>query len=229
MLVWGRATGPSVFVWGTGLRPVLSNAARLPVMNSKPETLIRCSWPSNDLSIRYHDEEWGTPTHDDARLFEFLILEGAQAGLSWDTILKKRESYRAAFDGFDPRKIARYDRRKMQSLMKDSGIIRNRLKITSAVQNAKVFLKTQEEFGSFDAYIWQFVDGSPMVNARRTAKQVPARTSESDAMSKDLKKRGFSFVGTTICYAFMQATGMVNDHLTTCFRYAQLAPKSVRR
>ena len=196
-------------------------------MNSKVATLIRCPWPSNDLSIRYHDEEWGTPTHDDAKLFEFLILEGAQAGLSWDTILKKRENYRAAFDNFDARKIARYDRRKTQSLMNDSGIIRNRLKIASAVQNAKAFLKVQEEFGSFDAYIWQFVGGSPIVNARRTAKQVPARTSESDAMSKDLKKRGFSFVGTTICYAFMQAVGMVNDHLTSCFRYAQLAPNTL--
>ena len=149
--------------------------------------------------------------------------------MSWDTILKKRENYRAAFDSFDPNKIARYDHRKMQSLMNDSGIIRNRLKIASAVKNAKAFLKTQEEFGSFDAYIWQFVGGSPLVNARRSAKQVPARTPESDAMSKDLKKRGFSFVGTTICYAFMQATGMVNDHLTKCFRYAQLAPKSGRR
>jgi DNA-3-methyladenine glycosylase I len=198
-------------------------------MNSELATLIRCPWPSNDLSIRYHDEEWGCPTHDDAKLFEFLILEGAQAGLSWDTILKKRENYRVAFDSFDPRKIARYDRRQIQSLMNDSGIIRNRLKIASAVQNAKAFLKVQEEFGSFDAYIWQFVGGSPIVNARRTAKQVPARTLESDAMSKDLKKRGFSFVGTTICYAFMQATGMVNDHLTSCFRYAQLAPKSGRR
>jgi DNA-3-methyladenine glycosylase I len=194
-------------------------------MNSKPATLIRCSWPSNDLAIRYHDEEWGTPTHDDTKLFEFLILEGAQAGLSWDTILKKRENYRAGFDGFDPRKIARYDRHKIQSLMKDSGIVRNRLKIASAVQNATAFLKTQEEFGSFDAYIWQFVGGSPIVNSRRTAKQVPARTSESDAMSEDLRKRGFSFVGSTICYAFMQATGMVNDHLTRCFRYAELAPK----
>lgn len=197
-------------------------------MNSRPATLIRCPWARNDLSIRYHDEEWGAPTHDDATLFEFLILEGAQAGLSWDTILKKRENYRAAFDGFDPKKIARYDRRKIQRLMNDSGIIRNRLKIASAVQNAKAFLQTQEEFGSFDAYVWQFVGGSPIVNARHSAKQIPARTLESDAMSKDLKKRGFSFVGTTICYAFMQAVGMVNDHLTGCFRYAQLAPRAGR-
>jgi DNA-3-methyladenine glycosylase I len=191
-------------------------------MNSKSAIPIRCPWAGNDLSIRYHDEEWGCPTHDDATLFEFLILEGAQAGLSWDTVLKKRENYRAAFDRFDPKKIARYDRRKIQTLMKDSGIIRNRLKIAAAVQNAKAFLKTQEEFASFDAYIWKFAGGAPIVNAWRSSKQVPASTPESDAMSKDLKKRGFSFVGTTICYAFMQAVGMVNDHLTVCFRYAQL-------
>jgi|SRR5271166_721318 len=198
-------------------------------MNSKSATLIRCPWASNDLSIRYHDEEWGVPTHDDTTLFEFLILEGAQAGLSWDTILKKRENYRAAFDSFDPKKIASYDRRKIQSLMRDAGIVRNRLKIASAVQNANAFLETQGEFGSFDAYIWQFTGGSPIVNAWRSAKLVPARTNESDALSKALKKRGFSFVGTTICYAFMQAVGMVNDHLTSCFRFAQLAPKPGRQ
>lgn len=192
-------------------------------MNSKGTELIRCPWATNDLSIRYHDEEWGKPVHDDRTLFEFLILEGAQAGLSWDTILKKRENYRAAFDNFDPKKIARYDRRKIQSLMNDAGIIRNRLKITSAIKNANAFLQLQEEYGSFDAYIWQFTGGTPMVNARRSMKEVPARTPESDAMSKDLKQRGFSFVGTTICYAFMQAVGMVNDHLTACFRYEQLA------
>jgi DNA-3-methyladenine glycosylase I len=197
-------------------------------MNSKPAIPIRCPWAHNDLAIRYHDEEWGLPTHDNATLFEFLILEGAQAGLSWDTILKKRENYRAAFDSFDPKKIASYDRRKIQSLMNDSGVIRNRLKIASTVQNAKAFLKAQDQFGSFDAYIWQFAGGSPMVNAWRSAKQVPASTPESDAMSNDLKKRGFSFVGTTICYAFMQAVGMVNDHLTGCFRYSQLAPKPRR-
>jgi DNA-3-methyladenine glycosylase I len=191
-------------------------------MNSNSSTLTRCPWPSNDLSIRYHDEEWGTPAHDDITLFEFLILEGAQAGLSWDTILKNRENYRAAFNNFDPKKIVGYDRRKIQMLMNNAGIVRNRLKIASTVQNAKVFLKVQELFGSFDAYIWQFTGGSPIVNAWRSSKQVPARTAESDAMSKDLKKRGFSFVGTTICYAFMQATGMVNDHLTSCFRYSQL-------
>jgi DNA-3-methyladenine glycosylase I len=191
-------------------------------MSSNPPTLTRCPWARDDLSIRYHDREWGTPVHDDAVLFEFLILEGAQAGLSWDTILKKRGNYRAAFDNFDPKKIARYDRRKVQTLMNNAGIIRNRLKIASAVKNAKEFLEVQDAFGSFDGYIWQFTSGSPRVNSWHSAKQVPASTAESDAMSKDLKKRGFSFVGTTICYAFMQATGMANDHLTSCFRYAEL-------
>jgi DNA-3-methyladenine glycosylase I len=198
-------------------------------MTMNQATLTRCSWPSDDLSIRYHDEEWGTPTHDDTTLFEFLILEGAQAGLSGDTILKKRQNYRAAFDNFDLKQIARYDRRKGQSLMNNAGIIRNRLKIASAVQNAKAFLKVQDDFRSFDTYIWQFVGGSPIVNSRRSSKQVPASTPESDAMSKDLKKRGFSFVGTTICYAFMQAMGLVNDHLITCFRYSQLVPRKRRR
>jgi DNA-3-methyladenine glycosylase I len=205
---------------------VQSTAARLSSMNSKMNskstTLTRCPWARNDLSIRYHDEEWGLPSHDDVRLFEFLILEGAQAGLSWETILKKRENYRAAFDGFDPNKVARYDHRKIESLMNNSGIIRNRLKIASAVKNAKAFLRVQDEFGSFNDYIWQFVGGSPMVNSWRALKQVPACTPESDAMSKDLKKRGFSFIGTTICYAFMQAVGMVNDHVTGCFRYSQV-------
>jgi DNA-3-methyladenine glycosylase I len=198
-------------------------------MTMNQATLTRCSWPSDHLSIRYHDEEWGTPTHDDATLFEFLILEGAQAGLSWDTILKKRQNYRAAFDNFDLKKIARYDRCKIQSLMNNAGIIRNRLTIASAVQNAKAFLKVQDDFGSFDAYIWRFTGGAPILNSRRSSKQVPARTPESDAMSKDLKKRGFSFVGTTICYAFMQAVSLVNDHLTTCFRYSQLVPRKRRR
>jgi DNA-3-methyladenine glycosylase I len=198
-------------------------------MNPKPANPTRCPWATNDLSIRYHDEEWGRPVHDDKTLFEFLILEGAQAGLSWDTILKKRENYRAAFDHFDPKKIARYDHRKVQSLMNDAGIIRNRLKIASSIQNAKAFLRVQDEFGSFDAYIWQFTNGSPIVNSRRSMKQVPARTPESDDISKDLKKRGFSFVGTTICYALMQAVGIVNDHLTKCFRYAQLQPTKRKR
>jgi DNA-3-methyladenine glycosylase I len=176
----------------------------------------------NDLAILYHDEEWGVPQHDDRVLFEFLILEGAQAGLSWDTILKKRDNYRAAFDRFDPAKVARYDGRKRQALMRDAGIIRNRLKIAAAVQNAQSFLAVQEQFGSFDQYIWQFVDGKPRRNTWKAGQSIPSSTAESDAMSKDLKKRGFTFVGTTICYAFMQATGMVNDHAVECFRYRQV-------
>jgi len=191
-------------------------------MTSKSSTLVRCAWARNQLSIRYHDKEWGVPTHGDRRLFEFLILEGAQAGLSWDTILRKRANYRTAFDHFDPKRIARYDRRKIQSLLGNSSIIRNRLKIASTVQNAKAFLKVQDEFASFDRYIWQFVDGEPRLNSWRSLKQIPARTPQSDAMSKDLKKRGFGFVGSTICYAFMQAVGLVNDHLVDCFRYSQL-------
>jgi len=180
---------------------------------------VRCPWASNELSIRYHDEEWGVPAHDDHTLFEFLILEGAQAGLSWDTILKKRENYRKAFDGFDPARVAGYDRRKIERLLRDPGIVRNKLKVASAVGNAKAFLQVQKEFGSFDAYIWQFVGGRPRVNSPKSMKQVPASTPESAAMSKDMKKRGFNFVGSTICYAFMQAVGMVNDHVVTCFRY----------
>jgi len=191
-------------------------------MKTKPKTLTRCSWASNPLSIRYHDEEWGVPVHDDRRLFEFLILEGAQAGLSWDTILQKRENYRAALHNFDPARIARYDRRKLQSLLRNPGIVRNRLKIASTVQNAKAFLRIQKEFGSFDRYLWQFVGGKPLVNSWKSLKQLPARTPHSDALSKDLKKRGFNFVGSTICYAFMQAVGMVNDHSVKCFRYAQV-------
>lgn len=186
---------------------------------TKRTSRTRCGWAGEELSIRYHDTEWGVPTHDDRKLFEFLILEGAQAGLSWETILKKRENYRAAFDGFDPKKIARYSGKKLDALMGDPGIIRNRLKIASAVKNAKAFLKVQREFGSFDAYIWQFTGGKPVRNGWRSHRQVPARTEQSDAMSKDLKKRGFSFVGSTICYAFMQAMGLVNDHVADCFRY----------
>jgi DNA-3-methyladenine glycosylase I len=180
----------------------------------------RCAWANGELSTRYHDEEWGVPVHDDRTLFEFLILEGAQAGLSWNTILNKRENYRKAFDGFDPARVARYDRRKIERLLRDPGIVRNKLKIASAVGNAKASLQVQKEFGSFDVYIWQFVGGRPRVNSPKTMKQVPARTPESDAMSKDLKKRGFKFVGSTICYAFMQAVGMVNDHVVSCFRYS---------
>jgi DNA-3-methyladenine glycosylase I len=182
----------------------------------------RCAWATEELSIDYHDCEWGVPVHDDRLLFEFLILEGAQAGLSWITILRKRENYRRAFDHFDARKIARYDARKIRSLLADPGIVRNRLKVAAAIQNAKVFLAVQKEFGSFDAYLWSFVGGRPIQNRRGSMKEVPARTAESDAMSKDLVKRGFKFVGSTICYAFMQAVGMVNDHTVDCFRYKQL-------
>jgi DNA-3-methyladenine glycosylase I len=195
----------------------------------KTKELIRCSWPSNPLSIRYHDEEWGLPQHDDRVLFEFLILEGAQAGLSWDTILQKRGNYRVALDGFDPQRIARYDRRKVQSLLRNPGIVRNRLKIASTIRNAKAFLEVQKEFGSFDRYIWQFTGGKTLPNKRRPSDPLPASTPESDAMSKDLKKRGFNFVGSTICYAFMQAVGMVNDHQVKCFRYAQVGGKKPRR
>jgi DNA-3-methyladenine glycosylase I len=183
----------------------------------KPQPM-RCPWARGESMIRYHDEEWGIPVHDDHRLFEFLILEGAQAGLSWETILNKRENYRAAFDGFDPAQIAAYDKKKTAHLLKNPGIVRNRLKIASAIRNAGAFLEVQKEFGSFDRYIWQFVNGSPIVNRRNARNPIPARTTESDAMSKDLKKRGFNFVGSTICYAFMQATGMVDDHADECFR-----------
>ncbi len=185
----------------------------------------RCGWATNNLSISYHDAEWGVPVRDDRKLFEFLILEGAQAGLSWDTILRKRENYRAAFDNFDAKKIARYDEKKVAELLQDEGIVRNRLKIASAVSNAKSYLKIKDEFGSFDSYIWQFVDGKPIVNAWQNLSEVPAKTSVSDAMSKDLKQRGFNFVGSTIMYAFMQACGLVNDHLVLCFRYEIVSEK----
>ncbi len=184
--------------------------------------IVRCGWASAEPNIRYHDEEWGVPVHDDRTLFEFLILEGAQAGLSWTTILNKRENYRKAFAWFDPQRVARFDRRKIRALLRDPGIVRNELKIISAIANAKAFLRVRKEFGSFDAYIWQFVGGAPRVNAFTEMKQVPAKSAESDAISKDLKRRGFNFVGSTICYAFMQAVGMVNDHLVQCFRYKEL-------
>jgi DNA-3-methyladenine glycosylase I len=174
------------------------------------------------VNIPYHDEEWGVPLHDDRGLFELLILEGAQAGLSWDTILKKRARYREVFDGFNAEKIARYDKRKVGELLKDAGIIRNKLKIAATISNAQAFLRVRQEFGTFDAYIWRFVGGRPKQNSWKTHKRVPAKTAESDAMSKDLQKRGFRFVGSTICYAFMQATGLVNDHLVECYRYRQL-------
>ena len=188
----------------------------------KTRALVRCAWPSNPLSIAYHDEEWGVPVHDERTLFEFLILEGAQAGLSWDTVLKKRDNYRRAIANFDPQKVSRFNRRKIRTLLKDPGIIRNRLKIESTISNAQAFLQVQKEFGSFDAHIWTFVNGRPQQNAWKPGTRLPATTPESDAMSKDLKKRGFRFVGSTICYAFMQAVGMVNDHATNCFRHKQL-------
>lgn len=197
----------------------------------------RCPWAGSDpLYIDYHDTEWGVPLHDDQRLFEMLILEGAQAGLSWITILRKRAAYRKAFDDFDPRKVARYRQPRIERLLSNDGIVRNRLKIESTVRNAAAFLDVQHEFGTFDAYIWRFVGGRPLQNARRSMKDVPAATPESDAMSKDLKKRGFTFVGSTICYAFMQATGMVNDHVVDCFRFLRVqetperpAPDAQRR
>jgi DNA-3-methyladenine glycosylase I len=184
----------------------------------------RCAWSGTDPQyVAYHDTEWGVPVHDDRVLFEFLILEGAQAGLSWSTILRKRDAYRRAFDAFDPRKVARYDKRKVATLLADAGIVRNRAKIESAIKNAKAFLEVQAEFGSFDAYQWRFVDGHPMQNRRRAMGDIPARTDQSDAMSKDLKKRGFTFVGSTIIYAHMQAVGMVNDHVVDCFRHREVA------
>jgi DNA-3-methyladenine glycosylase I len=186
---------------------------------TSPPAQTRCPWCGDDpLYIRYHDEEWGVPLHDDRRLFEMLILEGAQAGLSWITILRKREAYRKVFDRFDARKVARYDRKKIRALLANPGIVRNRLKVEAAVKNAKAFLAVQKEFGSFDAYLWAFVGGAPKVNRPRTIKHIRPTTAESDALSRDLKKRGFTFVGSTICYAFMQAVGMVNDHVATCSR-----------
>lgn len=184
-------------------------------------SMQRCGWAklSNPLYLKYHDEEWGVPLHDERRLFEMLVLEGAQAGLSWETILNKRENYRKAFEGFDPQRVARYGEKQIRRLMGDAGIVRNELKIRAAVENARACLIVQRELGSFDGYLWSFVGGKQIVNRRRTLKQVPAKTAESDAMSRDLKRRGFKFAGSTICYAFMQAVGMVNDHTTDCFRY----------
>jgi DNA-3-methyladenine glycosylase I len=187
---------------------------------TKPKPIIRCPWGTSDpIYIEYHDKEWGVPVHDDRKLFEMLILEGVQAGLSWITILKKRDNYRKAFDNFDARKIAKYNKRKIEQLLKNEGIVRNKLKINAAVINAKAFLKIKEEFGTFDKYIWQFVGSKPIINKRKSMKDIPAKTNESDAMSKDLLKRGFKFTGSTICYAFMQAVGMVNDHIVDCWRY----------
>jgi DNA-3-methyladenine glycosylase I len=196
----------------------------VPTFRTNQTEIIRCPWAktSSELYVRYHDEEWGVPRHDDRHLLEMLILEGAQAGLSWDTILNKRENYRAAFDGFDAGEISRYGERKIASLLADAGIVRNRLKIAAAITNARLFLDIQREFGSFDAYMWQFSGGAPIQNAWKSSSEVPAKTAESDAMSKVLAKRGFKFVGSTICYAFMQAVGMVNDHLTSCFRWREV-------
>jgi len=184
--------------------------------------LNRCEWAASERALAYHDLEWGVPVHDDRVLFEFLVLEGAQAGLSWETILKKRDSYRDAFDGFDPVRVARYEEPKTAELLANPGIVRNKLKVASAIRNARAFLDVQGAFGSFDAYVWPFVGGEPIKNAWRSLSEIPARTDESDALSRDLKKRGFNFVGSTICYAFMQAVGMVNDHTVGCFRYAEL-------
>ncbi|HVS86820.1 MAG TPA: DNA-3-methyladenine glycosylase I [Candidatus Acidoferrum sp.] len=191
-------------------------------MKLSDASVTRCHWAKNALNIPYHDAEWAVPLHDDVKLFEFVVLEGAQAGLSWDTILRKRPRYCEVFDGFDPEKVARYDKMKVRELLADAGIIRNRMKIEAAIGNAQAFLKVREEFATFDAYIWRFVNGKPKQNAWKSHEQVPTQTAESDAMSKDLKKLGFRFVGSTICYAFMQATGMVNDHAVNCFRYQEL-------
>jgi len=187
------------------------------------QRVVRCHWAKSDLMIAYHDAEWGVPLHDDAKLFEFLILEGHQAGLSWGIILRKRPAYRDAFDGFDPARVAKYDARKNRSLLHDAGLVRNKLKMRAAVGNARAFLDVQREFGSFDKFLWQFVEGKPRVNHRRSGGKMPACTRESDALSAELKKRGFRFVGSTICYAMMQAVGMVNDHSVECFRHEQLA------
>jgi DNA-3-methyladenine glycosylase I len=190
---------------------------------TRPRQKIRCPWPVDDLYVRYHDTEWGVPVHDDRLLFEYLILEGAQAGLSWHTVLKKRENYRRAFDQFDAAKIARYDGAKVAQLLGNDGIIRNRLKIHAAIRNAQAVLQVQSEFGSLNAYVWRFVEGRPLIHRRRSVREVPARTRISDALSRDLLQRGFKFAGSTICYAYMQAVGMVNDHLVTCFRHRELS------
>jgi DNA-3-methyladenine glycosylase I len=186
------------------------------------EAVTRCAWASNERAIAYHDEEWGRPNHDDRHLFEMLILEGAQAGLSWDTMLKKRDEYRRVYDNFDPKKVARYGEKKIAALLSNPGIVRNRLKVRASVTNAKAYLAVQKEFGTFDAYLWAFVGGKPMVNRWKSLAEVPVKTPEAEALSKDLKKRGFTFVGPTIIYAFMQAVGLVNDHTVDCFRYPQL-------
>lgn len=193
------------------------------MIEQQEDTKIRCQWAKSEPNLSYHDEEWGVPVHDDRKWFEFLTLEGAQAGLSWETILRKRGRYREVFDRFEPEKVARYDKKKVKALLRDAGIIRNRLKIAATISNARAFLEVQKEFGSFEAYIWRFVGGRPKLNAWKTHKSVPAKTAQSDSLSKDLQKRGFRFVGSTICYALMQATGLVNDHLVSCYRYKDLS------
>jgi DNA-3-methyladenine glycosylase I len=216
----------NVFVDGENIRyagglamPVRDGAEIVIVPAVSGGGVERCGWARTPLMVAYHDEEWGVPVHDDIVFFEFITLEGAQAGLSWETILKKRDAYREAFAGFDPARVARFTPARVEKLLRNDGIVRNRLKIESTVRNAKAFLAVQKEFGSFDAYVWRFVDGAPLVSGRKSLKDIPARTPESDALSRDLLKRGFKFVGSTICYAFMQATGLVNDHMTNCFRY----------
>ena len=227
----------NIFIDGVNIRdagglaaPVSANAEIMivPAVSGGGREPQRCSWASTPLSIAYHDREWGVPVHDDVTFFEFLTLEGAQAGLSWETILKKRDAYRAAFAGFDPARVARFTPARVNRLLQDAGIVRNRLKIESTVTNAKAFLAVQKEFGSFDIYVWRFVGGKPLVNRRQALGDVPARTPESDALSRDLLARGFKFVGSTICYAFMQATGLVNDHTVDCFRYTR-AGRATRR
>lgn len=202
---------------------IRADSAPRPAFEREADGRPRCTWPGNPLALAYHDREWGVPLHDDRKLFEFIVLEGAQAGLSWDTILRKREAYRAAFAGFDPARVARFGARDVRRLLADAGIVRNRLKIAAAIANAKAFLAVQEEFGSFDAWIWRFVGGQPVVNRWQRTKQLPARTPLSDTISRELERRGFGFVGSTIVYAHMQATGMVNDHLVTCYRWKELA------
>ena len=220
---WGASEGATSARATDDLIPIRSeDQKRGSEARNNVEEPIRCGWAGNELAMRYHDEEWGVPLHDDRAIFEFIVLEGAQAGLSWDTILRKRERYREVFDHFDHETVARYDEAKVAQLLADPGIIRNKMKINAAIQNARAFLAVRDVFGTFDAYIWRFVDGQPIVNSWRTLAEIPARTAESDALSADLRKRGFSFVGSTICYAHMQATGMVNDHLVDCFRYAEV-------
>jgi DNA-3-methyladenine glycosylase I len=213
----------------SGAGAPLTTAKSLMAKRQPTSTPVRCPWAVGERYVQYHDREWGVPLHDDRLLFEFLILEGAQAGLSWSTILNKRDNYRQAFDGFDPAVVAAYGKRKQRALLANPGIVRNRLKIESTIANAKAFLAVQSESGSFDAYVWSFVGGQPRQNRHKSLRDVPARTPHSDAMSQDLKRRGFRFVGSTICYAFMQAVGMVNDHLVSCFRHAELQPPTDRR